>query len=566
MSIQEEKYEFTPDDAEEWESESEFLEDWFSGCINCPQCYHDDTITVDRLVRLDKVTVWCSKCKLDLADYVRKTYGVPHTAPLISLPTFNVTDSKLSIVKDAATQLARAESSRPHTFRVGDELVSVGDDGHASVLTTQEVQVRLSEVARFKTARSYVDAPTTTVEAIRHASDDNSFPQLDRVITVPTFTADGELSAIPGYDEATKTYYAPVMPVIVVPGVNATDAAWARSIILTLFDDFPFVGDADRANAIACTLQPFVQPMINAPMPLYVFDAAAFGTGKTKCAETALGVGCGTLPLTGFGADSKEQRKSLLSLLKNLPAGIIFDNVTGLVRSEVLEAILTADSGVWEDRVLGGSTTARVPVWITWAMTTNNGRVGHSLARRCIWIRQDAKVEQPNLRTGPTPGSTWRYSLPTYAVTDTSESASKTSGRSALVTACLTMIQYWINQGMPAPEIPADAVRGSFERWQYVLGGILQANDITGFCENAAKYDARSDEHAEHAELLRNLQAVFSSGDFDARTAFEHEELRSGSESAQGLGMVFAHHRDEIAGGLVLRRRDERRTWHVETA
>ena len=50
-----------------------------------------------------------------------------------------------------------------------------------------------------------------------------------------------------------------------------------------------------------------------------------------------------------------------------------------------------------------------------------------------------------------------------------------------MVWASLTLIQAWVAAGKPFWE---DQVRGSYEQWSAVIGGILAINEVEGFLSN----------------------------------------------------------------------------------
>jgi hypothetical protein len=130
---------------------------------------------------------------------------------------------------------------------------------------------------------------------------------------------------------------------------------------------------------------------------------------------------------------------------------------------------------MWTDRMLGETRTVRVPVRLTWIIAGNNPQLSNEISRRCVRIRLDAKVERPQSRIG-------------FKHADL-EGWVK-ANRSELVWACLTLAQKWIADGRPAP----DKVKGSYEAWSTVMGGILKACGIEGFLANEEEMRADADE------------------------------------------------------------------------
>ena len=98
-------------------------------------------------------------------------------------------------------------------------------------------------------------------------------------------------------------------------------------------------------------------------------------------------------------------------------------------------------------------------------------------------------------------------------------------------------------------------MRGTFEQWQRVLGGILQCAGIEGFCENAAEHAASSPIKDESAARFRALRDAFHDTEFTAKEANAVDGIAKmwGADSVIGLGRMLASRKDSIAGGLVLR-------------
>jgi len=97
------------------------------------------------------------------------------------------------------------------------------------------------------------------------------------------------------------------------------------------------------------------------------------------------------------GRDEDEWRKRITArLLQGTPL-ILIDNVRSRLDSAALSAALTSE--IWEDRVLGFSKTAAVPVKCTWVATANNPSLSLEVARRTVSIRLDSEVERPWERT-----------------------------------------------------------------------------------------------------------------------------------------------------------------------
>ncbi len=209
------------------------------------------------------------------------------------------------------------------------------------------------------------------------------------------------------------------------------------------------------------------------------------------------------------------------------------------------EAMLTSPWGTYTNRVLGESRIITVPVHQTWTMSTNNGRMGNTgMARRVVWVRIDAGTDDPDSRTGPAPGTTWRH--PGGLIEWGEEH------RGELVAACLVLCRWWFQNGAPNGTVPDNCTLGSFERWQQVVGGILQCAGIEGFCWNVHERRQLNDDRHEDTKLLRQLHDAFGDDWFNAAQCVEKE--LTGEMTSRCFGQVLSSKVGVISGGLVLRK------------
>src|SRR5262249_59743286 len=152
-----------------------------------------------------------------------------------------------------------------------------------------------------------------------------------------------------------------------------------------------------------------------------------------------------------------EGRKGVTAMLRQIPSLVLIDNLRQKLDSSAVAAALTAP--FWEDRILGVSEMARLPIRCVWIATGNNPEFSNEMARRIVRIRLDAHVERPWQRGG------FRHlDLMTWM----------RANRARLVSACLTLCQAWI-----APRRPRGTrALGSYENWGQILRGLLHVAGI----------------------------------------------------------------------------------------
>jgi len=303
------------------------------------------------------------------------------------------------------------------------------------------------------------------------------------------FSSNGRLCLTTGYHAEGRVYVA-LAPGLLIPRVpEAPDKETvhvAVTLLRELVADFPFVGEAERANALALLLTSFMRDLIDGPVPLAVIEKPTPGTGATLLAEIIMLVASGR-PLAAMteGKDEDEWRKRITAKLLTSPTAIAIDNVRRRLDSAALSSAIT--SSEWEDRVLGHTEIARVPVRCVWIATANNPTFSAELVRRTFRIRLDARVERPWLRNGFRHPDLCQWVL---------------EHRGDLLWAALTLGQAWLRADRPyGPQGPL----GMFQHWSQIIGGVLDVAGIPGFLDNITEFYDTAD--AEGTEVRAFLSA-----------------------------------------------------------
>ncbi len=311
----------------------------------------------------------------------------------------------------------------------------------------------------------------------------STIPELESVITTPTFGADGRLLRAPGLHASDLLWLEPdpSLHLAEVPDHPAPqDITAARSLFFDdLLVDFPFVSPSDRAHALAALLLPFVRRLIDGCTPLHLIEAPARGAGK--------GLLCNLVSILTTGGDcvartlpesDEEIRKMLTAELTTGRPIILLDNANDKqsLASASLASVLTTQS--WTDRILGRTEMITVPNKAMWMLTANNPKLSKDIVRRSVRIRIDPKVDRAWLRASfkHQPLLTWVR-----------------EHRGDLVRAALVLVQAWIAAGRPLSR----AQLGSFEEWAMVMGGVLEVAGVEGFLGNLDDLYANADTEVE---------------------------------------------------------------------
>ncbi|MBI3463303.1 MAG: hypothetical protein HY000_09625 [Planctomycetes bacterium] len=478
----------------------------------------------------------------DEADVLFET-AVEWTPPPNAKAKINLAVGDLPAWTSAAWTALQKANDPPSIFRHGAMPVRIETDDAGAPIVRQlgidRMRHHLARVALWTRAKTLIPPPKDVVRDVL-ATPDPALPILTRIVSTPVFAADGTLQSEPGYSPATQTYYVPAegfsLPAVPETPLQA-DIDEARAMLrVDLLGEFPFVSDAERAHAMALTLLPYVREMIDGPTPLHLFEAPMPGTGKTLCATMAIHPALGRdAPAITEGRDEDEWRKRIFAKLRGGPSVVLIDNLRRRLDSAALSSAITAWP-TWEDRILGLSEMASVPVRCVWIGTGNNPALSSEMARRTVRIRLDAKVDQPWLREGFTHPDLRGW----------------TAGhRGQLVWAALTLIRAWIAAGRPL----GDKTIGMFEAWAKTMGGILEVAGVPGFLGNLQEFYEHAD--AEGA-ALRSFVAEWWERHHSAPVGVNELwpiatesvglDLGKGTERSQRtrLGALLPDHRDRV--------------------
>jgi len=393
----------------------------------------------------------------------------------------------------------------PKLFRFGSTVAQVAKNSDGDVVVRNQnsdaMREHMARSARWyltkpggkgkKPEKYDAKAPADVAKVLLAGSADH-LPALNRTINAPIMAPSGAIVDQQGYDAETRTYYVggalKVLPVPEAP--TQAQVHSARDLLMRdLLVDFPFIEaegatgnddkdfyrSPDRANALAMFILPFARELVDGPTPLHLIEKPTPGSGASLIFQV-LGrlVKGGDPAIITEATNEDEWRKRITSTLMGGPEIVAFDNLRRRLDSSALAAALTTP--VWEDRRLGESENVRIPVRSMWIATGNNPGVSSEIARRCISIRIDPRLEKP-----------WEREPDSFRHPRLLEWANE--NRPRLIQACLTMLKAWHAAGRPQGE----ASLGSYEQWASVVGGVLQVAGVQGFLGNRKKFYDRAD-------------------------------------------------------------------------
>jgi hypothetical protein len=415
--------------------------------------------------------------------------------------TIFVETDHLESVKKALNALKVYNDKDPFIFRSAGSInrISYDEQDHPRVqrMGPNELRYELARVARYMVEKGEgmkeTEPPNSVVNDIL-ANPSPPFPILTGIVTAPVFGPDGKITTTPGYDKSSQLFFEPsngltIRPISDIPSegevAKALDLLMGNALVDFPFDG-PHGGQSERAHALCMVLQPFARQLIGGgSTPIYLIVKPTPGTGASKLVNIYSLISTGEDAVAQTETRSEDEiRKRITSVLLEAAPTFYLDNINYRVDSSALASAVT--TSMWTDRLLGETKTVRVPVRHTWIFAGNNPTLSNEIARRCVRIRLDAKVERPELRA-----NFKHKDLEGWV----------RANRAELIWACLTLIQNWIAKGRPEPE----TVKGSFEPWSRVMGGILKCCGYDGFLTNDGELRDDSDEEGNAIKQLVSI-------------------------------------------------------------
>ena len=318
---------------------------------------------------------------------------------------------------------------------------------------------------------------------------------LHGITHTPIIRADGLILNEPGYDRQTGMLFLPDegLDTLSIPdSPTAADVKRARELILTPLEEFPFVSEDDRATYIGLAFTPALRQLFPPPYQMGVITATNPASGKTFLA-TMLRILHGGVHRGEMPRDDAELRKSITAALMDTTAPVVvFDNLAGVVKSPVLDSLLTSDTH--SDRWLGHNRNVTAANDRLWIATGNNAQFAGDLGRRIAPVHLDP------------PEANWQQHQ--FKIKDVEGWMREHRGE--YLAAILTIARGWINDGKPAKRVRAD----SFGIWVEGLRGMLTWARFQGTFGGSFNPNAVTEDDQEWAEFLTELHRVFQGQSF----------------------------------------------------
>jgi hypothetical protein len=436
----------------------------------------------------------------------------------------------------------------------GSGLVRAGADGEHALAYYLSGQIQYYSTRKVGDGFEDVpkDPPLKMVRSLIQLNHRRHLKKLNAVINAPTITPDGELVNTYGYNEQAELFLVPAAGELLYPvpyAPTAKQVIEAVEVLMRPFRKFNFANEDYAGGMLAALLSVIVRPAIPTSTML-VFDAPQVGSGKSLLMKATAMLANGATPVMTSPAVGDELAKTLFSALREARRLFCMDNVEHHLKSPFLAETLTSTTS--NNRVLGLSNTQTVVNRMQIMVSGTNISLSEELNRRSTFIRVDADVARPFAR---------QFDFcPVQAVKE---------NRQQMVAAGLTIIRGWLSSGLPAVGATA-----SFEEWdQLVLQPVIWLSqtlfkDRFGDPQNTVIVSTDMDEEGERLiDVFKLLRDQFGGGQFKVSDVIKAAETGDHklhdllceltyqtSLSNKSVGRLFLRTRDQIRGGLKLRR------------
>ena len=389
------------------------------------------------------------------------------------------------------------------------------------------------------------DPPQRHIGVLFDSEVYNHLASLSGIARQPHLRADASLVIDAGFDAATclfGVFDSRQFSVMAKP--TKQDAQTALGQLMALLTEFDFAGQNDETAAIAGMLTATIRPSLPTA-PMFHVKAPQIASGKSYLSGIIAAFASPTAPsAVAFPTSEEEAQKLLLSCLLEAPACVIFDNLTSdLIPFKSLCSALTEEH--LTGRILGVSKTATVGTRSLFLSSGNNVDAVRDMARRCITIALDPKVETPATRQFKSdPLATVR------------------AGRAQYVSLALTIIRAWVTAGSP---ITVCKPLAGYNQWSAWVRQPLLWLGMADPAERVFEQLAADPDRETLGRLLHAWRAAFGNGPAMIRDAVDktnvfgneelHEVLREiceerGEINRRRLGKWIARHQGRIVDGL----------------
>ncbi|MBP7951739.1 MAG: hypothetical protein KA004_19005 [Verrucomicrobiales bacterium] len=254
---------------------------------------------------------------------------------------------------------------------------------------------------------------------------------------------------------------------------------------------FPW-GDEGRSLAVhtAAALSVFCGAMIprGARVPMFFYNSNIPGSGKSMLVKMILLLVYGRAGTATLWEKNEDFKKELDSAAQQFEPFLFFDDVSGRIKNNLLNAWLT--SARWDGRIMGTRSRFTVPLRAATFLTGNQVKLSEDLGRRTLIVDLFAS-QTSNERT-----------LPADADEITDEWVSRDEIRMELLACLWAMVRNFHDpKGIKARWTAGKPV-ASFEAWSRLIPPIVQAASFSDPTQVAHLPDAGSNDDKDRVRVV----------------------------------------------------------------
>jgi hypothetical protein len=446
-------------------------------------------------------------------------------------------------------------NARGETVRVRDEVVDSNGDYKCEMVVVKVSHVGTAanamRIMPFRRGAGGGVVPgkygKDLLQEFYDTSSMNAIPLITAVVPPPLLRSDGVVRWHSGYDDMMCVYVSRggdmdarmdswwrqwVGHLEAVEAEQGAEAALEESgaaaraaveRIMPLLRVFRYATDSGEVDALGLALTPWITNIINAPVPMGLVFASSVGSGKTELARMIYGIGglvegqdwTKTTLHKGTGAEEKLIQRITAAVMDG-DRGLLLDNLKVSLDSAALDMLIT--SSRWSERAYYTQSTVSADWKGLILATLNAPKISADAARRVFPVR---------MRHAPGEVSGLDIERARTMLRERSESLE-------LQRDVMLIIQHWISSGRPGVSSTGAAraggmARGSFARWFWCIGGILESVGLEGFGSSGDEImslvDIQGDDNVDWLpELVRMVEEARDAGREWA--SVEHHEGR----------------------------------------
>ena len=401
------------------------------------------------------------------------------------MPTIRLSDNLNAVAKLLGNVCARLD-----LFERNGTIVFFDHKGECKEMTARIFRTWISDYVIFYEKRNKEDEPVPVSMGMEVAAtllDSESVRRGVRVlkglntVRLPVVRVGGVVELLPyGMDDETGIY-------TVAAGVDYEldmDVAAARGWIERTFGTFPFSNPRSMAVQVAAMLALYIRhlPGGNGVRPGFLWLANKAESGKSVLAKAAQYPVLGRAPVVKMKKGEQLDKEMEAFMIAGAPS-LFLDNVYGGIESATLDQMLTSEES--EGRAMGGHGIFRAKNSALLFVTGNRLELNDDAERRFLVV--DLFEKGDPMERGVDRGA---------VLNDDAMKAPE--WRKRMLSVLWAFVRTWGEAGRPEGSV----VRGTFETYSRVLGGIVEASGFTPPFQRAEIPDAINPEKKEFLELI----------------------------------------------------------------